>query len=159
MASTFRGGVGAAILDRRGQVLALERIDRPGSWQLPQGGLEDGETAAQALWRELAEETGLTPADVTIAAEVPEWLGYELPEPLRSGKTGLGQVHKWFVLRSATDDPPVRFDTEGRAEFRAWRWMPLDELAGQVVEFRRAVYRRVAEVAARTHESLASEAT
>jgi putative (di)nucleoside polyphosphate hydrolase len=146
--TTFRAGVGAVILDGHGRALALERIDRPGAWQLPQGGLEDGESPEDGLWRELTEETGLTGSDVELVAEVPEWIGYELPDELRSPKTGSGQVHKWFVLRSRTDEPPVRLDGEGAAEFRAWRWTSLDELAADVVEFRRPVYRRLAEFAA-----------
>jgi putative (di)nucleoside polyphosphate hydrolase len=144
MSPTFRAGVGIVVLDTRGWVLALERSTVPGGWQLPQGGIEDGEEPIEALWRELREETGLTADDVEVIAELPEWLGYELPAPYRSAKTGRGQVHKWFLLRAGADDLPVRTDTTPEAEFRAWRWVDLAELAEQTVAFRQPVYRRLA---------------
>ena len=81
-----------------------------------------------------------------MVAELPEWLGYELPAEYRSAKTGRGQVHKWFLLRTGTDDLPVRTDTMPHAEFRSWRWVDLAELAEQAVGFRRPVYRRLAEL-------------
>jgi putative (di)nucleoside polyphosphate hydrolase len=132
------------VLDGRRRVLAFERSALPGGWQLPQGGIEGDEEPIDALWRELREETGLTADDVQVVAELPEWLGYELPAEYRSPKTGRGQVHKWFLLRTDTDDLPVRTDTTPDAEFRAWRWIDLADLADRAVGFRRPVYRRLA---------------
>jgi len=147
MSPTFRAGVGIVVFDRQGRVLALERSAIPGAWQLPQGGIEGDEEPVDALWRELWEETGLTAADVQVVAELPEWLGYELPREYRSAKTGRGQVHKWFLLRASTDDVPVRTTAASEVEFRSWRWTDLAELAENTVTFRRPVYRRLAELA------------
>jgi putative (di)nucleoside polyphosphate hydrolase len=131
---------------------ALSLSDQPtrhhaSSRRAPQGGIEGDEEAVDALWRELREETGLTAADVQVLAELPEWLGYELPAEYRSAKTGRGQVHKWFVLRASTEVVPVRTDTTSEVEFRSWRWIDLAELAERAVTFRRPVYRRLAELA------------
>ena len=142
---TFRAGVGLLVLDSEGRVLALERTDLPGEWQLPQGGLEVGEELAAAAWRELEEETGLSAEQVALGGPLGPWLGYELPEPARSGKTGRGQVHRWFFFyfRDGAVLPPL----PGRpdAEFRDRRWMTMAELIGRTVEFRRPVYRTLQE--------------
>ncbi len=144
----FRAGVGGVILDVRGRVLALERAATPGAWQLPQGGIEGDEAPVDARWRELSEEIGLTAEHVELLAEVPEWLGYELPPEFRSEKTGRGQVHKWFVLRIRDEGVSIRFDIGNEVEFQSWRWMPLAHLAEQTVSFRQPVYRRLVQVVA-----------
>lgn len=128
--------------------MALERCDVPDAWQLPQGGIEDDEEPADAMWRELREETGLTDADVTVVGEVPEWLGYELPADARSSKTGRGQVHKWFLLLASEEELPVALDA-ANSEFRSWRWVALTDLAEQAVPFRRPVYQHLASVVPR----------
>ena len=142
----FRVGVGAVIVGEKG-VLAFERRDRPGSWQLPQGGVKHGETLEKALFREIKEETGLKKNDVEILTDVPQWLGYELPKALRSVKTQRGQVHRWFFLKLRTDTSRITLRPKG--EFRAWEWRDLRTLAESVVDFRRPVYRHLAEFAAK----------
>jgi putative (di)nucleoside polyphosphate hydrolase len=143
----FRAGVGAVVRKVDGRVLALERVDHPGAWQLPQGGLDADEDAEAAAERELREETGLqTDVDVELVRALTDWVAYELPGHAQSAKTGLGQVQKWFEFRPLRDDlAPTLDDGTTPAEFSDFRWMTPDELVEGAVEFRRAVYRQVLE--------------
>jgi hypothetical protein len=96
---TFRANVGIAVARADGLVLALERIDQPDRWQMPQGGINIGEEPPEASLRELREETGLHPEHVELVAEHPSWLAYELP-PARRRRLGTrGQVQRWFLYR------------------------------------------------------------
>ena len=142
----FRAGVGACVFNARGQVLALKRKGVPeNSWQMPQGGIEDGEDARAALWRELEEETGLLRRQVEIVAECPGWLAYELPVNYRNAKVGWGQVQKWFLLRA----PDAVTITPDGKEFEDWAWSTPAAMLPLVAEFRRPVYERVFELLAR----------
>lgn len=137
----FRAGV--VIVVRRagdGKVLAFERGDIRGAWQLPQGGMHEGEEPIDTAWRELEEETGLGVAHVVLEAEHPDWVVYEVPKDRRSPKVGRGQAQRWFTFRVISD--AVEPTPDGR-EFVAWRWVDVDWLVDHVVEFRRPGYRRV----------------
>jgi putative (di)nucleoside polyphosphate hydrolase len=137
----FRAGVGLLVLNSAGLVLAIERTGNPGSWQFPQGGLHEGEEPIDGALRELNEETGLEPRHVTLLAEHPEWLAYELPAQYRTKKTGLGQVQKWFLFRFEATDADIQLPPGGEA--RAWAWRDPEELASSSTEFRRPTYRRL----------------
>jgi putative (di)nucleoside polyphosphate hydrolase len=137
----FRAGVGIVVIDSEGRVLGLERSDAPGSWQLPQGGIEAGEESLDAARRELEEETGIRWDRVELLAEYPSWLGYELPSANRSPKTGRGQVHRWFLVRFTGHDSDIRLNADvGGGEFGDWRWMRIDALLTHTWEVRRPVY-------------------
>ena len=136
----FRAGVVAVVRNAAGQVLALERSDVAGQWQLPQGGIAVGEQPRGAAWRELGEETGLTHAHVVLIDEFPEWTVYEWPEGLRPAGKRLGQAHRWFAFEARHEAVRPRPDGE---EFVAWRWVEPRWLIDQIVEFRRPVYERV----------------
>jgi putative (di)nucleoside polyphosphate hydrolase len=136
----FRAGIIAVVRRADGQVMAFERADKPGQWQLPQGGLERGEQPVEALWRELGEETGLSPDDVELVGEPSEWLVAEWPADVVGTGGRLGQIHRWFELRPRADDVEPRPD--GR-EFRAWRWVDPAWLVDNVVAFKRPAYRQV----------------
>lgn len=135
----FRAGVIAVVRRADGKVLAFERRDPSGEWQLPQGGLEDGESHEAAAWRELEEETGLTAGDVRLVGEYDGFTVYTWPPALRRNGR-LGQVHRWFFFEphheSVTPTP------DGH-EFRDWTWIDPDELVELVVDFRKAPYRQV----------------
>jgi putative (di)nucleoside polyphosphate hydrolase len=147
--ASFRANAGLAVLNARGQVLAVERSDSPGAWQLPQGGIDSGETALEAAYRELQEETFLAREEVELVGEYPDWLVYELPTAFRRPKTGLGQAQKWFFFRltaagarrfkpgqSLTLLPPG-------GENRALAFKDFEEVARKVPAFRRDVYAKV----------------
>lgn len=138
----FRAGVVIAIRRRAGddsELMAFERIDAPGQWQLPQGGIERDETPVQAAWRELEEETGLTSDDVRLAHEHRDWTAYVWPEAFRRNQR-LGQAHRWFFFEPLHDDLRPRPDGH---EFGSWAWFDTAVLVEQVVEFRKPCYEQV----------------
>jgi putative (di)nucleoside polyphosphate hydrolase len=126
------------VINSRGYALAVERARPRGAWQLPQGGIEAGESCLEAAHRELREEVGARPADVECLVEHPVWLGYELPPSLRSPKTGRGQVHRWFLFRFRATDAAITL--VGSPELASWRWMTVAELTQLTADFRRPVY-------------------
>ena len=142
-AQYFRAGTGAVIVNSEGLVLACERADFPGAWQLPQGGLEDSEEPLQGAFREIAEETGISKDNLELIDTYPEPLVYELPVSRRSEKTGRGQVQYWFLFRFHGADSGI--DVNKSREFSAWQWMPFDRLLKLVADMRKPVYRRLAE--------------
>ncbi|MBI4526948.1 MAG: RNA pyrophosphohydrolase [Deltaproteobacteria bacterium] len=139
----FRAGVGAMIINREGLVLAVERADVPGTWQLPQGGLEKSEEPLAAVLREVAEETGILEGNLELLRALPEPLAYELPIGLQTAKTGRGQIQYWFLLRFHGSDSEIEVKKGGEA--RDWKWISFYTLLNSVVDFRKPVYRRLAE--------------
>jgi putative (di)nucleoside polyphosphate hydrolase len=142
-AQYFRAGIGAVIFNSRGLILALERADTPSAWQLPQGGLESAEDPLRAALREVAEETGIDESDLELLDAFPEPLVYELPASARSEKTGRGQVQYWFLFRFHGSDDSINVKAGG--EFHAWNWIPFESLLNSVVDFRKSLYRRLAD--------------
>ena len=142
----YRPCVGVMLADRRGRVFVGQRIDAGGpAWQMPQGGIDDGESVRQAGLRELREETGIVADLVRIEAETADWLIYDLPPDL-VGKVWKGrfrgQRQKWLLARYLGRDEQIRIATD-HPEFSAWRWLPPDELVAQIVPFKAAVYAAV----------------
>jgi putative (di)nucleoside polyphosphate hydrolase len=125
-------------------VMAFERVDARGSWQLPQGGLNEGEQPIEAAWRELEEETGLGGNHVDVLAEYPDWVAYEWPEELRRSKANrrdrLGQVQRWFLFNALSPDIVPAPDG---SEFVDWKWVTPGWLIDHVPEFRHDAYARV----------------
>lgn len=158
-ADGFRPNVGIMLANARGEVLWARRIGQNG-WQFPQGGINEGESAEEALFRELHEEIGLQPDHVEVLASTRGWLRYRLPERLvRQKETGplcIGQKQRWFLLRMLADDNSVRMDLGDKAEFDHWRWVSYWYPLGQVVSFKREVYRRAMKELAPRHSKLVS---
>jgi len=140
----FRPNVGIILLNHKNQVFWGKRI-RTHSWQFPQGGINADETAEQAMYRELHEEVGLTKKDVEILGVTRGWLRYRLPKRMiRRNQFPLciGQKQKWFMLRMLSRDEAVKIDCSDTPEFDGWRWVSYWYPVGQVVSFKKEVYRK-----------------
>ena len=141
----FRANVGILLANDRGQVLWARRVGGRDAWQFPQGGINNGESPEQALYRELHEEVGLMPEAVEVLATTRVWLRYRLPKRfVRKGQDPvcIGQKQKWFLLRMLGDDADVRLDMNDKPEFDNWRWVSYWYPLNQVISFKREVYRR-----------------
>lgn len=139
----FRAGSAAVISNASGLILGFERIEHPGAWQLPQGGLKGQETPLRGVYRELYEETGLAPDQLALQASYPDPLVYELPFPLRNAKVGRGQVLYCFLFRLLGKEGDIELSPGG--EFRSWKWLSFPELLSTVVAFRKPVYQKLAD--------------
>jgi putative (di)nucleoside polyphosphate hydrolase len=141
----FRANVGIVLMHEEGRLFLGRRSGGRG-WQFPQGGMLRGENAEESLFRELNEEIGLAPADVTIVGRTQRWLRYRLPQRyLRHHQRPLciGQKQRWFLLRLAHANAPFRFDLTGQPEFDRWRWVDYWQPIREVIYFKRTVYTRV----------------
>lgn len=141
----YRPNVGIVICNRQGQVLWARRFGQH-SWQFPQGGINPGETAEQAMYRELFEEVGLHRKDVRILASTRNWLRYKLPKRLVRWDTRpvcIGQKQKWFLLQLQCQEAAINVQRSSTPEFDGWRWVSFWYPVRQVVSFKRDVYRRV----------------
>jgi putative (di)nucleoside polyphosphate hydrolase len=144
----YRPAVGVMLLNREGKALVGQRLDSTlEAWQLPQGGLDEGETPEQGAFRELEEETGIPSRLVEIVARCPVELTYDLPDDL-IGKMWKGrwrgQRQTWFLARFLGEDSDVNIAT-AEPEFRAWKWAEPAELPAMIVPFKKALYEQLLE--------------
>lgn len=143
----FRLNVGIVLASPDGRVFWGRRLGNRDAWQFPQGGLSEGETPEQALYRELHEEVGLLPEHVEIMASTQGWLRYRLPRRfLRPRRPGvphcIGQKQKWFLLKLVDEEHHINLDATNEPEFQAWRWVNYWYPVRKVVPFKRSVYLR-----------------
>ncbi len=141
----FRANVGIVICNRNGQVFWARRFGQH-SWQFPQGGIDQGESAEEAMFRELHEEVGLNPQQVKILRVTKNWIRYRLPKRLirqDSNPVCIGQKQKWFLLQLTCADEDVNLLHSGHPEFDDWRWVSYWYPIRNVVSFKRDVYRKV----------------
>ncbi|MFV8818668.1 RNA pyrophosphohydrolase [Haliea sp. E17] len=141
----FRPNVGIVLANDHGQVLWARRVGGRDAWQFPQGGINEGESPEQALYRELYEEVGLGPDSVEVLGATRGWLRYRLPKRyVRKGQTPacIGQKQKWYLLRLLAEDNAVCLDLNDKPEFDHWQWVSYWYPLNQVISFKREVYRR-----------------
>ena len=142
----YRRGVGVMLLNREGKVFVGARIDNTDeAWQMPQGGIDQGEEPWTTAQRELEEETGIAPHLIERVSAIPERLKYDLPEEIRHrlwGGKWKGQDQDWFLCRFLGTDADVNIATD-HPEFRTWKWIEPAELPELIVPFKRELYRQL----------------
>lgn len=146
----YRPNVGLALFHREGLVFLGKRAgaDGPYQWQMPQGGMDKGESPREAAIREMQEEIGVKPEHVELLEETADWLTYDFPTDVRKKLSSrgryIGQRQKWFAFRFKGRDSDVKLDTH-TPEFSDWRWAPLETTPDLVIPFKRATYEAVAQ--------------
>lgn len=144
----YRANVGIILLNaKKDKVFWAKRI-RQNAWQFPQGGVNEGESPVQAMYRELREEIGLFPQDVAVLGATRAWLRYRIPEnrQRKSGPIVVGQKQKWFLLQLTSSDEAITLNATGHEpEFRDWRWVSYWYPLSQVIAFKKYVYRNALE--------------
>ena len=140
----LRSGVGIVVLNKENKVFVAKRIDNPKNfWQMPQGGVDEGEDFLKAAYRELEEETSIK--NVELIKELDGTITYELPDRLLGliwkGKYR-GQKQKWFLMRFVGVDNEINIKTK-HPEFLEWKWVELDKITDLVVDFKLHVYKEV----------------
>ena len=142
----YRVGVGIIVLNKENKIFVAKRIDNPkGFWQMPQGGVDEGEDFLSAAYRELEEETSIK--NVELITEIDEITTYELPNHLLGkiwkGKFK-GQKQKWFAMRFTGQESEIDLAAHAQIEFDDWAWRSLDECVDAVIAFKKPIYRQLA---------------
>ena len=139
----YRPNVGLMLIDPGRRVFVGRRLNQPDAWQMPQGGVDEGETPVEAAFRELGEEVGTTKA--LLLRESRDWLTYDVPlemHPPHWKGRWRGQAQKWFALAFTGIDADINLAAHHQ-EFDAWRWATTSELTELIVPWKRPVYAAV----------------
>jgi putative (di)nucleoside polyphosphate hydrolase len=140
----YRLGVGMMILNNKKQIFVGKRIDaKIEAWQMPQGGIDIGETPSRAALREMEEEIGSNQG--IIIAESKNWYSYDLPKfliPRLWNGNYRGQKQRWFLIKFTDDDSRININTS-QPEFEDWRWVDVDEMLSIIIPFKRKLYEAV----------------
>jgi|TARA_B100002051_G_C16621775_1_gene578665 putative (di)nucleoside polyphosphate hydrolase len=140
----YRNGVGIVVLNNENKVFVAKRIDNPKNfWQMPQGGVDEGEDLLNAAYRELKEETSIF--SVKLIKEIEDWTQYDLPSKLIGiiwkGRYK-GQKQKWFIFKFLGNDTEINIKTKN-PEFLDWKWIEIGKITEIVVDFKKEVYQKV----------------
>jgi putative (di)nucleoside polyphosphate hydrolase len=144
----YRPCVGVMLVNAEGRAFVGKRIDNKEGdwWQMPQGGVDDGEDLEAAMIRELAEETGARPRHLEVVAQREEELFYDLPPELQGKLWGgkyVGQRQNWFLVRFTGEDSDIDLDAHEHPEFCEWKWVDPELLPDLIVPFKREIYRAI----------------
>ena len=140
----YRNGVGIVVLNNENKVFVAKRIDNPKNfWQMPQGGVDEGEDLLNAAYRELKEETSIF--NVKLIKEIEDWTQYDLPSKLIGiiwkGRYK-GQKQKWFIFKFLGNDTEINIKTKN-PEFLDWKWIEIGKITEIVVDFKKEVYQKI----------------
>ncbi|APR98347.1 RNA pyrophosphohydrolase [Wolbachia endosymbiont of Folsomia candida] len=142
----YRPCVGIMLFNKQGHIFIGKRFDSESYWQMPQGGVDEGEELEQAALRELLEEIGTNKAE--IIAKNKDWIYYDLPEEIIqmcwNGKYS-GQKQRWFLMRFCGEDQDINVNYTDHPEFKEWRWQHVDDLVEGAISFKKQVYTAVIE--------------
>ncbi|MEE9451512.1 MAG: RNA pyrophosphohydrolase [Gammaproteobacteria bacterium] len=139
---SYRRNVGIILINNNERVFWAKRVGQD-AWQFPQGGIDENESAEQAMYRELTEEIGLEAADVTLMGVTEGWLSYRIPKQyIRRGSQPLviGQKQKWFLLKLVCSEQKIRLDLSSTPEFDSWCWVDYWYPPQEVIYFKRQIY-------------------
>lgn len=144
----YRPCVGVMLVNAEGRAFVGKRIDNKEGdwWQMPQGGVDDGEDLEAAMIRELAEETGARPRHLEVIAQLEDELFYDLPPELQGKLWGgkyVGQRQSWFLVRFTGEDSDIDLDAHEHPEFCEWKWVDPELLPDLIVPFKREIYRAI----------------
>lgn len=143
----YRKNVGIVVCNVHCQVLWARRVRHDG-WQFPQGGVHLGESATEAVFRELQEEIGLQASDVCLLGSTEKWLKYDVPYLSKASSSDncarpfRGQKQRWFLFRLLAEEFCVRLDTSATPEFDQWRWVEYWQPLQHIVAFKKLVYQQ-----------------
>lgn len=144
----YRSGVGIMLINQKKEIFVGKRIDNHSdSWQMPQGGLDAGETEDEAMFRELREETGITDSCIKVLYKSQGYHYYNLPYKLQKkfwGGKYLGQKQRWYLAEFVGDENSISVQTE-KPEFSEWKWISRGNIVDAIVAFKRGLYEEVVE--------------
>lgn len=143
----YRPCVGVCLINENGLIFVGEREDFPNAWQMPQGGMDDGEDVITAAFRELAEETGVTKEHASIIHIMDQKIRYDLPAPLQKkfwGGKFAGQEQTWVAMKFNGSDADINLNAHEPIEFIRWKWVQIETLPDLIVPFKRDIYIQVA---------------